>query len=100
MPKVLFNQELEIQFLQYFHDVSMDSQGKMVSQAEKLSFVTDKPNKFAKDSGLGDLTCTASILKKKLDWVRKKAKKLYEQVRKETGTGISVKDEYDLEVYR
>ena len=79
---------------------SIDSQGKMVSQAEKLSVVTDKLNKFAKDSGLGDLACTASILKNKLDWVRKKAKKLYEQVQKETGTGSSVKDKYDLEVYR
>ena len=37
MPKVLFKQELEIQFsLQYFHDVFMDSQGKMVSQVEKI----------------------------------------------------------------
>ena len=39
----------------------------MVSQAEKLSVVADELNKFAKDSGLGDLTFTASILKNKLD---------------------------------
>ena len=66
MPKVLFKQELEIQFsLQYFHDVSMDSQGKMVSQ---LSVVADKLNKFAKDTGLGDLACTVSILKNNLDF--------------------------------
>ena len=69
MPKVLFKQELEIQFsLQYFHDVSMDSQGKLISQAEKLSVVADKLNKFAKDSGLVNLACTVSILKNNLDF--------------------------------
>ena len=46
----------------------MDSQGKMVSQVEKLSVVADMLNKFAQDSGLGNLAGTVSILKNNLDF--------------------------------
>ena len=46
MPKLIFSLELELQFLQVYHEVASSSQGKMLSQVERLSIVAERLSKF------------------------------------------------------
>ena len=68
----------------------------MTSQAEKIALCTDELNRQAKEIGYSELT--TDRVKNKLDSVRAKAKKLYQDVRRKTSTGALVENDFDLEV--
>ena len=68
----------------------------MTSQAEKIALFTDELNRQAKEIGHSELT--TDRVKNKLDSVRAKAKKLYQDVRRKTSTGALVENDFDLEV--
>ena len=98
MPKLIFSLELELQFLQVYHEVASSSQGKMLSQVERLIMVAKRLSKFCKEAGLDDFEWTAKLCKNKLDTIRKKAKRLYDKLKEETRTGSAVEDGFNREV--
>ena len=73
MLKLIFSLELELQFLQVYHEVASSSQGKMLSQVERLSIVAERLSKFCKEAGLDDFEWTAKwrlfiIFPRKIWW--------------------------------
>ena len=68
----------------------------MISQAEKIALCTDELNRQAKEIGHPDPS--TDRVKNKLDSVRAKAKKLYQDVRRNTSTGALMENDFDLEV--
>ena len=49
MPKLnilLYILELELQFLQVYHEVAISSQGKVLSQVKRFTIVAVQPSKF------------------------------------------------------
>ena len=61
MLKIIFSLELELQFLQVYHEVASSSQNKMLSQVERLSIVAERLSKFCKEAGLDDFEWTANL---------------------------------------
>ena len=60
--------------------------------------MAERLSKFCKEAGLDDFEWTAKLCKNKLETIRKKAKKLYDKLKQETGTGSAVEDGFTIEV--
>ena len=87
IPKLIFSLELELQFLQVYHEVASSSQGKMWSQVERLSIMVERLSKFCKEAGLDNFEWTAKLCKNKLDTIRKRAKEVVRQAEAGNGNG-------------
>lgn len=96
MPRKTFSEEMELRFMQSWHDILLAKQGTMTSQSEKISLCLVGLNRYAKEVGHPDLSIDQ--VKNKLDSLRAKAKRIYAEVRRKTTTGSLVEDDFDLEV--
>ena len=79
---------MELKFIEIGHAILRDSQGTMASQVEKVDKALSLMNEYATSIGQDHLN--ASILKNKIDSIKKKAKAAYKAVRIHTNTGANV----------
>ena len=77
MPRSVVEGELEVKFLELFCKITKASQGQMRSQQGKLCELASRLQAYARrELLLQDATFTGTLMKNKLDHIRKKAKKI------------------------
>ena len=90
--KTVFSDNLELKFIQLWHDTLAVRQGMMTSLQEKIDKMLVELNTYA--HAIGHPEVTAKQIKNKIDSLKKKAKAAYAAVRVKTTTGCLV--ELDL----
>ncbi len=92
----LFNVDMEKKLMELWYDVKLNSQGEMVTNAEKYKIVAGKLNTYCAENSFPDVT--ADQVKNKVDALCAKKRKIYENFKKKTSTGQSIDNQWDLEV--
>ena len=94
--ETVFSDDMELKFIQLWHDILVGKQGTMTSLQEKIDGVLVELNAYACEIGHQELT--AKQIKNKIDSLKKKAKAACKAVRVKTTTGCLVELDFDLEV--
>ena len=96
MPARVFSEEQEAHFISLWHDILDESQGQMLTQADKLRKAAVAMSKFSNQIGLGYVT--VQNCKNKLDSLKKKVTAAYAKMKVMTQSDVQVADAGDLEV--